>query len=83
MCGASVEDLKHFILFCIRYNEERSRHPALQQPYQENTDIIIGQTLFYNSGIETTRHFVQILDNKTKKEKHLKKTMKIHIIVNT
>ena len=55
MCGAPVEDLKHFILFCIGYNEVRSGHPALQQPYQENTDIIIGQTLFDNSDIETTK----------------------------
>ena len=80
MCGAPVEDLKHFILFCIGYNEVRSGHPALQQPYQENTDIIIGQTLFDNSDIETTK---DILYNKTKKEKHFTKPMKIHIIVNT
>ena len=55
MCGDPIEDLKHFILYCPEYNPERQRHPTLQQPYQEDSDAILGVLLYDNSVIENTK----------------------------
>ncbi len=41
-CDAEKEDLKNFLLICSEYIEERKNIIELQQPYEENTDNIIG-----------------------------------------
>ncbi len=55
MCGAEKEDLKHFLLWCPAYTDERRKSPLLQQPYKENEDDIIGKYLFEKRYIETTK----------------------------
>ncbi len=40
MRGNEREDLRHFILECPAYQEERRRHPSLQHPYQEEDQVI-------------------------------------------
>ncbi len=47
---AETEDLEHFLLICPEFKEERKNIIELQQPYEENTDNIIGNFLF-----DTTR----------------------------
>ena len=36
MCGAEIEDIKHFILWCRFFQEERNENINLQRPYIEN-----------------------------------------------
>ncbi len=48
MCGADNEDLKHFLLWCPAYREERRKFTRLQQPYVEDEEDIIGKYLFEN-----------------------------------
>ncbi len=57
MCGSEKEDLKRFILWCPAYSEERQKNIVLQQPYQEEEDVI-GELLFGNS-IEQTKETIQ------------------------
>ncbi len=45
-CDAETEDLEHFLLICPEFKEERKNIIELQQPYEENTDNIIGNFLF-------------------------------------
>ena len=45
-CGAVMEDLNHFLLYCPKYNEIRSTIIQLQQPYQRIEQDIIGRYLF-------------------------------------
>ncbi len=52
MRGNEREDLRHFILECPAYQEER-RHPGLQRPYQEEEDQVIGRILFENENTNT------------------------------
>ena len=70
MCGDELEDLSHFILHCPAYNEDRGRLPALQRPYQQDEDFVIGKVLFGSSEIEnikTTLHkFWQTRERKIK-----------------
>ncbi len=55
MCGADNEDLKHFLLWCPAYREERGKITRLQQPYVEDEEDIIGKYLFENRYIEETK----------------------------
>ncbi len=55
MCGADNEDLKHFLLWCPAYREERRIFTQLQQPYVEDEEDIIGKYLFENRYIEETK----------------------------
>ncbi len=55
MCGAEKEDLRHFLLWCPAYTDERRKSPRLQQPYKENEDDIIGKYLFEKRYLETTK----------------------------
>ena len=55
LCGETEEDLVHFILYCPAFREERINCSALQQPYIENTDHIIGNFLFSEHEIETNK----------------------------
>ncbi len=54
MCGADNEDLKHFLLWCPAYGEERGKIIQLKQPYIEEDDIV-GKYLFENGYIEKTK----------------------------
>ena len=67
MCGAEREDLKHFVLWCPEYNQERIKHEKLQRPYQEDEDWIIGDLLFDNNDIETTKKMLHDFWKKRKK----------------
>ncbi len=70
MCGAELEDLKHFLLWCPAYTQER-RNERLQQPYPEQEDVI-GQYLFENKFIEETKRtlhtFWKIREKKMKEK---------------
>ncbi len=55
MCGAEREDLKHFMLWCPAYTQERRKSERLQQPYIEEEDDVIGQYLFDNKFIVDTK----------------------------
>ncbi len=46
MWGAECDGLKHFVMWCPEYNQERIKHSKLQRPYRENEDWIIGDLLF-------------------------------------
>ena len=56
MCGVEKEDLKHFLLWCPEYREERQKNLKLQQPYQEGD--INGELLFGNESIEETKNTI-------------------------
>ena len=45
-CGEEMENLKHFLLHCPKYNEIRITIPELQQPFQNNESDVIGRFLF-------------------------------------
>ncbi len=47
---AETEDLEHFLSICPEFKDEKKNIIELQQPYEENTDNIIGNFLF-----DTTR----------------------------
>ena len=59
MCGAEIEDLGHFLLWCPAYGEERRKCVRLQQPYTEEEDDIVGEFLFDNSHAEETKIIIQ------------------------
>ncbi len=46
MCWADNEDLKHFLLWCPAYREERGKITRFQQPYIEDEEDTIGKYLF-------------------------------------
>ena len=46
LCDEIIETLEHFILECPAYNDVRKRSMALQRPYIENTQKIVGDFLF-------------------------------------
>jgi hypothetical protein len=52
MCGAEMENLYHFILWCPELGEERSSIVQLQQPYQEDEEDIVGRFLFDEEEME-------------------------------
>ncbi len=68
MCGAEREDLKHLMLWCPAYTQERRKSERLQQPYPEDDDVN-GHYLFENKFIEKTnkKNITYILEN-TRKE---------------
>ncbi len=43
MCRADNEDLKHFLLWCPAYGEERGKITRLQQPYIGDGENTIGE----------------------------------------
>ncbi len=55
MCGAEREVLKHFMLWCSAYTQERIKSEKLQQPYPEEEDDVIEKYLFENKFIEETK----------------------------
>ncbi len=46
MCGAEREDLKHFLLWCPTYTQERRKSERLQQPYPEEEEDVIGEKMY-------------------------------------
>ncbi len=55
MCGAHKEDLRHFLLWCPAYCEERGKITRLQQLYKDDDEDIIGNYLFQKRNIEETK----------------------------
>ncbi len=55
MFGAHKEDLRHFLLWCPAYCEERGKITRLQQPYKKDEQDIIGNCLFEKRNIEETK----------------------------
>ncbi len=47
MCGEELKDLKHFILWCPAYDEERGKDTNFQRPYKRNEELL-GELLFEN-----------------------------------
>ncbi len=52
ICNQQQENLKHFILACPAYQDQRSKIRKLQQPYPENKTKLVGKLLFEEEGIE-------------------------------
>ena len=75
LCGEGNEDLKHFLLWCPEYREERKRSVRLQQPYIENEENIIGEYLFQNENIEVTKRTIQHFWNIREKKRKEKETI--------
>ncbi len=68
MCGAENEDLRHFLLWCPAYVEERKWCVRLQQPYVEEEDGTIGS--FYLKMTTTKKQKQQYISfGKLEKEK--------------
>lgn len=55
LCGAEVEDISHFVLWCLTYAEKRSREPKLQLPYVAEENQIIGDLIFNEEKQERTK----------------------------
>ncbi len=55
MCVTERKDLKHFLLWCPAYTQERMKSERLQQPCPEEEDDVIGQYLFESKFIEETK----------------------------
>ncbi len=76
MCGVEREDLKHFLLWCPAYTQERRKSERLQQPYPEEEEDVIGQYLFENKFTEETKRtlysFWKIREKKTGTERREK-----------
>ena len=52
VCGKdNKENIYHFMLHCIAYNEEKSQSIHLQQPYIESKENILGCFLFNKENI--------------------------------
>ena len=58
ICGEGVEDIKHFMLYCREWNEERRKIIDLQQPYEEREEDIIGRFLFAEERLEEKKEFL-------------------------
>ena len=58
MCGGEKEDLNHFLLHCPAYMEERRKSNELQQPYQLDEDVIIGNLLFITRNLEENKQII-------------------------
>ena len=55
MCGSEKEDLRHFLLWCPAYSDERQKNEKLQQPYKQD---IIGELLFESRNIKDTKDII-------------------------
>ncbi len=52
MRPSETEDLEHFLLICPEIKNVRKNIIEPQQPYEENTDNIIGNFLFDNTRLQ-------------------------------
>ncbi len=55
MCGAENEDLRHFLLWCPAYAEERKKCVRLQQPYVEEEDNTMAKFVSENDHTKETK----------------------------
>ena len=55
LCGAEVENIIHFLMWCPEIKEERSKEPALQQPYISDENMVVGNLLFNQENLEPTK----------------------------
>ncbi len=60
-CDAEKEDLEHFLLICPEYKDKRKNIIELQQPYEENTDNIIGSFLLDTTRLQEKKETLQRL----------------------
>ena len=67
-CGASKEDINHFILECPEYKDIRPEIVELQQPYEEDGRRVIGKFLFDETNIEKKKEILQKLWRKRQKK---------------
>ena len=72
LCEEEKEDLKHFILWCPAYEEERRKSDRLQQPYQEDEEELLGSYLFTNENIEETKERILVFWKIREKKRKLK-----------
>ncbi len=70
MCGEGKEDLKHFLLWCPTYEEERRQNFCLQQPYVEEEEFTIGKFLFGKENVQEAK--ITILQFRKIREKKRK-----------
>ena len=59
VCGEEEENLRHFILRCKEYEEERKTIIELQRPYEEDENEVIGKFLFKEERIEEKKELLQ------------------------
>ncbi len=80
MCWEGKEDLKHFLLWCPAYEEERRQNVCLQQPYGEEEELIIGIFLFNKENVQETKltilQFWKIREKKKKRNIKLIQTVR-------
>lgn len=67
-CINVEEDLVHFIIECPLYSTERSKVIELQQPYEENKELIIGKFLFEERNIEKKKETLYLMWKKRESE---------------
>ncbi len=68
LCGAELENINHFILWCPSLQHLRQRAVELHQPYQEDEDYIIGRFLFKETRLKEKKEILNQMWNKRKKE---------------
>ncbi len=50
LCGEEVEDLKHSILWCPAYDEEKEKDINFQRPYKRNVEKL--DELLFENGLK-------------------------------
>ncbi len=68
MRPSETEDLEHFLLICPEFKDEGKNIIELQQPYEENTDNIIGNFLLDTTRLQEKKEALQIVDSKRKEK---------------
>ncbi len=69
-CDWTLEDLKHFLLWCpAGYEEIRKKTILLQRPCTENEEYIIGQLLFNEQTIQESKAIVYEMWKKREKQR--------------
>ena len=58
LCDETIDALEHFILECPAYNDVRKRSIALQRPYIENAQKIVGDFLFNEDTMNENREIL-------------------------
>ena len=46
MCGAEVEDLEHFVVWCVKLQEISNGILKLQRPVEEDVEEVLGVVIF-------------------------------------
>ncbi len=50
-----LEDLKHFLLWCPAYEEEKRQNFCLRKPYVEEEELTIGKILFDKENVQEAK----------------------------